>query len=575
MSDLNDKLLYLNENITDRELLVKTGFKVLNGSSNLSQQCIGISYLERSLDKKAKPKPFSINEPQGKILAMWCGRFYYQQGNYTKAEKLINLAATSTLEGDDAAIQQATLQLTLAAHSTNSDESEEYLCKGNILIEKLLNKKDLNLSTVRDPTNDHYVYCLFSSFYLETLYEADWKNVANSYYKLAIKAWPALNYTNIKKEKPKKIIKIGIVSPFLHKSNSVIRDFGETLKRLPKDKFSLHLIYLKEQNLPISEDCKSWNALSEIIEVKNEINPLSESGIPKWLFDTRLKVANMKLDMILYLDLTMSPMAHRLAMSRLAPIQLTSHGHPVTSGINTIDYYISWQAAEIENAQQHYVEKLVLLPSKNMHQYHNPVFVNGKSTINGEIVPIGKREELFPNIKGGKRWYVCMQKPFKLHACFGNILKQILEKDPDCVLILHSGAERWNLNNEKVIYLNPLPHHILLALYRDADIVLDSYYAGGCTTSREAFEMNSVVVTLPAKYLGGRWSFAFYNILGVFDAVAKDINDYVKLVINIGKNISLRNTIKSKIANNLHKMFKSEEAVENWTKVLLNIANKN
>ena len=36
----------------------------------------------------------------------------------------------------------------------------------------------------------------------------------------------------------------------------------------------------------------------------------------------------------------MSTMAHRLAMSRLAPIQVTSHGHPVASGIQTIDYYV-------------------------------------------------------------------------------------------------------------------------------------------------------------------------------------------------------------------------------------------
>ncbi len=562
-------------NICKRYNLNTTGTnEVLVQRINVINQRIGISYLERALAKNATPVPHSINEFKGKTLAMWCGRYYYQQGEFEKARQLIDMAATSSLSGDGAAIQKATLRYTLAAHSSKSEEAEAYLHEGNELMQNLL-KRDLDLSKVMDPANDHYVYCLFSSFYIETLYEVDWRKATNNYYKLAIKAWPALQYTNVKKEKPDSIIKIGIVSAFLYKSNSVIRDFGETLKRLSKDKFSLHLIYLKEQDIPISQDLQSWNATSsDILEVNNKSLPLID-GVPRWLSTTRTKVANMKLDMMLYLDLTMSSMAHRLAMSRLAPIQVTSHGHPVSSGIDTIDYYISWKAAEIDTADEHYTEKLVLLPSDTMHQYHNPVFVNGKSTVTNEMVPLEKRDKLFPNINGKSRWYVCMQKPFKLHACFGNMLQKILDEDQECIIILHAGAERWNLDKKRVVFLNPLPHHELLALYREADVVLDSYYAGGCTTSREAFEMNSVVVTLPAKYLGGRWTLAFYDILGVTDAVAIDKEDYVRLAVTIGRDDTLRNSIKSKIAKNIHKMWRSEQAVHNWSNALLNIAKGN
>ena len=51
-----------------------------------------------------------------------------------------------------------------------------------------------------------------------------------------------------------------------------------------------------------------------------------------------------------------------------------SHGHPITSGIpsSVVDYYISWAAAELELevADQHYSEKLVLLPRESIHQYY-------------------------------------------------------------------------------------------------------------------------------------------------------------------------------------------------------------
>ena len=103
------------------------------------------------------------------------------------------------------------------------------------------------------------------------------------------------------------------------------------------------------------------------------------------------------------------------------------------------------------------------------------------------------------------------------------------------------------------------------ALYREADVVLDSYYAGGCITTREAFEMGAVVVTLPAKYLGGRWTKAYYDILGISDAIAKDKDDYAKLAVSIACNPSLKASISSKISENIHKMWRSEEAVNNWT----------
>ena len=49
------------------------------------------------------------------------------------------------------------------------------------------------------------------------------------------------------------------------------------------------------------------------------------------------------------------------------------------------------------------------------------------------------------------------------------------------------------------------------ALHVVSDVVLDSYPAGGCTTTREALELGKAVVTLPAKYLGARWSLASDN----------------------------------------------------------------
>ena len=53
----------------------------------------------------------------------------------------------------------------------------------------------------------------------------------------------------------------------------------------------------------------------------------------------------------------------KLAALRLAPVQAASWGHPETSGLPTIDYYLSAQALEPADAQENYTEKLVALPN--------------------------------------------------------------------------------------------------------------------------------------------------------------------------------------------------------------------
>ena len=56
----------------------------------------------------------------------------------------------------------------------------------------------------------------------------------------------------------------------------------------------------------------------------------------------------------------------------------------------------------------------------------------------------------------------------------------------------------------RVTFLDIQPHHRMLALYREATVVLDSYPAGCDTTTREALEMGRTIVTLPSQLLDGK-----------------------------------------------------------------------
>ena len=80
-----------------------------------------------------------------------------------------------------------------------------------------------------------------------------------------------------------------------------------------------------------------------------------------------------------------------------------------------MDYYISWVGAELEYdvMQQHYTEEIKLLPTGKMHQYYENRIDGGKSVINR--IPFDKN--------------LCIQKPFKLHPDFDQLISGILDKN--------------------------------------------------------------------------------------------------------------------------------------------------
>src|SRR5207247_8154977 len=75
----------------------------------------------------------------------------------------------------------------------------------------------------------------------------------------------------------------------------------------------------------------------------------------------RRLIAEQRLDVLVYTDVGLDPVTSTLAHSRLAPVQCVTWGHPVTTGIPTLDYFLSSELLEGEGAEQHYTENLVRL----------------------------------------------------------------------------------------------------------------------------------------------------------------------------------------------------------------------
>ena len=68
--------------------------------------------------------------------------------------------------------------------------------------------------------------------------------------------------------------------------------------------------------------------------------------IPSVLKQAQELIAAYEPDILYYPDIGMEPVSYFLAFARLAPVQCACWGHPVTSGIPNIDYFLSWSIHE-------------------------------------------------------------------------------------------------------------------------------------------------------------------------------------------------------------------------------------
>lgn len=309
-----------------------------------------------------------------------------------------------------------------------------------------------------------------------------------------------------------------------------------------------------------------------------------------WTTRIGKEIASLEMDIIFYFELTMSSWVRRLGMQRLAPVQANSIGHPITSGINRslVQYYISWGAAELplEQSQKHYTEELKLLPSDIVYQYYEPrILPGGRSRADGMSFEHISLEDF--DVPPHKNVYMCMQKPFKFHPEVDELLCGIMQKDPDSWLILHREAANQavfvnRLKNggcdlSRITFLEAQPHHRLLALYRDSTVVLDSYPAGGDTTTREVLEMGKALVTLPARLLGGRWSVGYMTTIGLEKLTMKRLvastpEEYIDLAVKLGTDKTLRDEVEADIRAKVPNLFHRHEAVAAWQEMFLEIS---
>jgi predicted O-linked N-acetylglucosamine transferase (SPINDLY family) len=259
-------------------------------------------------------------------------------------------------------------------------------------------------------------------------------------------------------------------------------------------------------------------------------------------------VAELGLDILYLPDVGMDALAWTLAFSRLAGVQVATWGHPVTTGLPTVDYFLSGRDLEVDGAEAHYTEKLIRLPRLGV-VYDRP-----------EPSAPGRDRASF-GLPERAHLYLCPQTLFKFHPEFDALLGDILRRDPQGLLVLLEGKYpnwtdmllrrfRRGIGDvcERVRFLGKLSRPDFLSLLAAADVMLDPIHFGGGNTSYEGLALATPIVTWPSALLRGRLTYAMYCQMGLPDLVAHDAAGYVERAVRLGTEPDYRQEIRGRIA---------------------------
>lgn len=287
-------------------------------------------------------------------------------------------------------------------------------------------------------------------------------------------------------------------------------------------------------------------------------------------------VISSKLDILVFTDIGMDVVTYILAGLKLAPVQCAMVGHGTTTGLPTIDYYISGDF-EHPDAQKQYREKLIRLPNLGAAQYlpDSPAAATSR-------VELGIPDDavLFISCANGIK-----QRPER-----DQVYIEILKQAPNAWILLKPYTTKDGIDAkmarrlrslaaeagaaDRLLILPALGHYRnVLGLLSIADVQLDTYPYGGWTTNLEALFLGLPIVTQEGELSRSRWGAGMLRSLGINEGIGRDEADYIAWAVRFARDTPLRwrvsQRIKEKAVSTLFNGAAAQPAFENTLLSLL------
>ncbi len=270
-----------------------------------------------------------------------------------------------------------------------------------------------------------------------------------------------------------------------------------------------------------------------------------------------------QLDALMLPDVGMTPTSRFLSLHRIAPLQFTAWGHPVTSGSAEIDAYLSSDLMEPAEAQDHYTERLVRLPNLAL-------YLEERSRPGGETRNFG--------LPDGRVLYGCLQSTYKYLPRHDGIYPEIAREVPEALFVFVEGSAdymtqimRRRLDRAFAARGLDAARHVLFlprqtgrdfdALMRQMHVNVDSIGWSGGNTSLTAIFSGLPLLTMEGRFMRGRHTSAMFAMMGAAELVARSREDYVQKLVAMGRDRDYRSHAAELIRANAPQLCRDSSVV--------------
>ncbi len=341
-------------------------------------------------------------------------------------------------------------------------------------------------------------------------------------------------------------LRVGIVSAHVLTQSVWLAIVRGWLWNADRDRIAYHVFYLGADRDPQTD-------LAEQLSARFEYGV---RGLRDWVTAIRAS----ELDALVYPEIGMDPLTIKLASLRLAPVQVAAWGHPETTGLPTIDAFVSAAALEPPGADAHYTEHLVSLPGLGCCYTPLPIVAEPP-----DLAALG--------LRGDVPILLCPGVPFKYVPEYDRAYVEIARRVGRCQMVFFRQDTNPLLSDavfarmaavfaeaglDFADYVRPIPwqtHARFYGLMQRADLFLDTIGFSGFNTAIQAIECGLPVVTMEGKFMRGRLASGILRQMDMPELVATDLPGYVDIATSLLADPGAMAAARAKIRRNRDRLW--------------------